>query len=563
MTRHKKKRGQTGTQPQRLEVRMEEMAAALARTRALLSAEDHALFTNMVDTLAWVQAELQTKDASIDRLRKMIFGASSEKTRDVLGDGTGDTGATPSAEMPGAQAASPPTQDPAAPRPKAPGHGKNGAVAYTGATQVTVAHPHLHSGEACPGCTSGKLYPQSEPAKLVRITGVAPLSATVYERERLRCNLCGEVYTAPSPAGVGEEKYDATATSMVGLFKYGVGVPFNRIEKLQDGLKIPLPAATQWDLVQAAAKTLAPAHEELLNQAAQSPVLYNDDTTMKVLQLTKAQRAAALADDVKGERTGIFTSGIVATDAGHKIALFFTGVRHAGENLNAVLARRSPDLPAPIHMCDGLSRNVPSDFDTVLGCCLAHARRKHVELAESFPAQVRFVLETLREVYITDARARNEGLTPDQRLTLHQQESAPRMAALEQWMQAQFTQRIIEPNSTLGAAILYMQKRWSELTLFLRVAGAPLDNNLCERILKKAILHRRNALFYRTLNGAHVGDIFMSLIHTAELNHIAPFEYLVTLQRNPATVAAHPADWMPWNYQATLAQRGAGPDPPS
>jgi hypothetical protein len=389
------------------------------------------------------------------------------------------------------------------------------------------------------------------------------LSATVYERERLRCNLCGEVYTAPAPEGVGEEKYDATATSMVGLLKYGVGTPFNRIEKLQDGLKIPLPAATQWDLVQGAAKTLAPAHEELMNQAAQATVLYNDDTTMKVLQLTRAQRAAALADDVKGERTGIFTSGIVATDAGHKIALFFTGVRHAGENLNAVLARRSPNLPAPIQMCDGLSRNVPSDFDTVLGSCLAHARRKHVELAESFPAEVRFVLETLREVYITDARARNDGLTPDQRLALHQQESAPRMAALEQWMQGQFDQRIIEPNSTLGAAILYMQKRWAELTLFLRAAGAPLDNNVCERALKKAILHRNNAYFYRTLNGAHVGDVFMSLIHTAELNHIAPFDYLVALQRNAIAVATNPADWMPWNYQTTLAASGAGPDPPA
>src|ERR1035438_7723151 len=157
---------------------------------------------------------------------------------------------------------------------------------------------------------------------------------------------------------------------MVGLFKYGVGTPFNRIEKLQDGLKIPLPAATQWDLVQGAAKTLAPAHEELMNQAAQATVLYNDDTTMKVLQLTRAQRAAALADDVRGERTGIFTSGIVATDAGHNIALFFTGVRHAGENLNAVLARRSPNLPAPIQMCDGLSRNLPSEFDTVLSQCI-------------------------------------------------------------------------------------------------------------------------------------------------------------------------------------------------
>src|ERR1035438_4661788 len=215
---------------------------------------------------------------------------------------------------------------------------------------------------------------------------------------------------------------------MVGLFKYGVGVPFNRIEKLQDGLKIPLPSATQWDLVQAAAKTLAPAHEELLNQAAQAAVLYNDDTTMKVLQLTKAQRAAALAEDVKGERTGIFTSGIVATDAGFKIALFFTGVRHAGENLNAVLARRNADLPAPIQMCDGLSRNIPTEFDTILSQCLAHARRRYVELTDTFPAEVRFVLETLRKVYITDARAPDRGLGPAQRLQLHQEESQPRMA---------------------------------------------------------------------------------------------------------------------------------------
>jgi hypothetical protein len=250
---------------------------------------------------------------------------------------------------------------------------------------------------------------------------------------------------------------------------------------------------------------------------------------MKILQLTKAQRAAALADDANTERTGVFTSGIVATDAGQNIALFFTGVRHAGENLAAVLKHRSADLPAPIQMCDGLSRNAPSDFDTVMSSCLTHARRKYVELTETFPEEVRFVLETLREVYSTDARARQEGLTPEQRLLRHQAESGPRMAALAQWMQAQWDERKIEPNSTLGAAIRYMQKRWLELMLFLRVLGAPLDNNLCERVLKKAILHRKNALFYRTLNGARVGDIFMSLIPTCELNHIAPFEYLVAL----------------------------------
>ncbi|MEJ0005992.1 MAG: transposase [Steroidobacteraceae bacterium] len=157
---------------------------------------------------------------------------------------------------------------------------------------------------------------------------------------------------------------------------------------------------------------------------------------------------------------------------------------------------------------------------------------------------------------------RNQGLDPAQRLQLHQDESQPRMAALERWMQAQFAERKIEPNSSLGAAILYMQKRWSELTLFLRVQGAPLDNNTSERALKKAILHRKNALFYRTLAGAHVGDVFMSLIHSAELNHVAPFEYLVALQRNAADLAANPAAWMPWNYQAALANHPAGPDPP-
>ena len=297
-------------------------------------------------------------------------------------------------------------------------------------------------------------------------------------------------------------------------------------------------------------RAVAGQHFEADAAPGQAPVLYNDDTTMKVLQLTKAQRAAALADDAHTERTGIFTSGIVATEEGRQIALFFTGVRHAGENLAAVLAHRAADLPAPIQMCDGLSRNAPSGFDTVMSSCLAHSRRKYVELTETFPEEVRFVLETLREVYGTEARIQAEGLDPEPRLLRHQAESAPRMAILEQWMRTQFEERRIEPNSTLGAAIRYMQKRWPELTLFLRVPGAPLDNNVTERVLKKAILHRKNALFYRTLNGAHVGDTFMSLIHTAELNDVAPFEYLVALQRHSNEVAAHPADWMPWNYRA-------------
>jgi transposase len=530
-----------------------ELVAIVERTQCgALSAEEHAKLKTAIATLAFLMEELRKKQASLARLRRMLFGAPTEKTRAVI-------------EAPPQSTTSPNRagEDDAELRAKAPGHGRHSAAAYTGADTVNVPHPALQGGQACPGCEKGRVYAMTEPSVLVRITGVAPLGATLYECDRLRCNLCGEIYTAAAPEGVGTQKYDATATSMIGLLKYGTGLPFNRIETLQAGMRIPLPAATQWDLVKAAAERLAPVHEALIAQAAQGAVLHNDDTTMKVLQLTREQRAAALAEDADEARSGIFTSAILATGEGHKIALFCTGVRHAGENLAAVLKRRAAQLPAPIQMCDGLAHNAPSDFETLLANCISHARRKYVEVADSFPEEVRFVLETLREVYKTDAAARRQGLSAQARLELHQAESGPRMAALEQWLKTQFDQRLVEPNSSLGQAILYMQNRWHELTLFLREPGAPLDNNVCERALKKAILHRKNALFYRTLNGARVGDIFMSLIHTAELNRAGPFDYLVALLRHADQVREKPAQWLPWNYLTALDRNTAAADPPA
>jgi hypothetical protein len=272
---------------------------------------------------------------------------------------------------------------------------------------------------------------------------------------------------------------------------------------------------------------------------------------MKILKLTPEQRAAALGENGV-DRTGVFTSGIVAVDEEHRVALFFTGARHAGENLTEVLKRRAAELPPPIQMSDGLSRNLPDDFETLLSECVLHARRKYVDVAESFPEEVSFVLETLREVYKTDAAARKRLLNPEQRLQLHKKESEPRMAALEKWMQEQFDERKVEPNSGLGEAIRYMQSHWEGLTAFLHIEGAPLDNNVCERALKKAILHRKNSLYYRTPNGARAGDTFMALIYTAELNGVAAFDYLVALLRHPRQIATNPRDWMPWNYQAAL-----------
>jgi hypothetical protein len=312
--------------------------------------------------------------------------------------------------------------------------------------------------------------------------------------------------------------------------------------------------------VRDAADLLAPAWDELIRQAAQGDVLHNDDTTMKVLELTAEQRRAAAADEETDARTGVFTSGIVATRGGHRIALFFTGRQHAGENLADVLAQRAAELAPPIPMCDALPTNTAGDFDTIVANCLAHSRRRFVDVVDHFPAEVRHVLETLREVYRNDALARARA--PDERLRFHQTESGPRLASLETWLRQQLAEHTVEPNSGLGDAIAYMLKHWAKLTLFLRVPGAPLDNNVCERALKKVILHRKNALFYKTLAGARVGDVFMSLIHTAELNGIAPFEFLVALQRHQQDVAHTPSEWMPWNYEATLTALRSPAGPP-
>jgi hypothetical protein len=334
---------------------------------------------------------------------------------------------------------------------------------------------------------------------------------------------------------------------MIALLKYGSGMPFRRLQWVESQLGIPLAAATQWKLVSEAAVALQPVWEELLRQAAQGRLIHNDDTSMRILRFRR---------ELHDARTGLFTSGIVSVLAGHRIAVFLTGRQHAGENLADLLRRRAAELAPPIQMCDALSRNAPASLRVILANCLAHARRHFIEVVKNFPSECRYVLETLREVFHFEALARDGGLLPEQRLSFHQEHSQPLMERLLAWCRSQFDERRVEPNSGLGKAIQYLLNHWQKLTLFLREPGAPLENNVCERALKKAILHRKNALFYRTKNGAHVGDLFMSLIHTAELCGIYPFDYLTLLLRHSGEWEAEPSRWMPWNYRATLAESG-------
>ena len=308
---------------------------------------------------------------------------------------------------------------------------------------------------------------------------------------------------------------------------------------------MPLPASTQWEIVEKTAALMNSAFEELIRQAAQGELVHNDDTTMKILSAGTAEASSSEAcaeqqpGTARSQRTGTFTSGIVSMREGRAIALFFTGHKHAGENLATVLAQRAAGLSPPIQMADALSRNFVEPLKTIVANCVAHSRRKFVEVAPHFPEQCRFVLETLAQEYKNDALCKEQRLLAEERLRLHQTYSGPLMTTLANWLAEQFARHLVEPNCGLGQAITYMRKHWQALTLFLRQAGAPLDNNVCERALKKAIVQRKNALFYNTQNGAHVGDIFMSLIHTCALVGANAFDYLTALQEHSRELAAN------------------------
>jgi len=525
--------------PERMEMSPEQLDELIARMESSdITEEDLVAIKAMAESIKLLRSAVQEKTMSVKRLLRMLFGASTETNKNVLNEHNDD------AEKPASSSRQSQKE-----KPKAKGHGRNGAADYPGAKRITVSHENLKRGDRCPECPKGKVYPFKPPSMVLCLTGAAPVQATVFELERFRCNLCGTLFTAEAPEACRKNKHDETVGSIIALLKYGGGFPFNRLEKLQGGFGIPLAASTQWDIVNRKADLIHPAYDELARQAAQGKVVHNDDTTAKILEFMSTEEPLW---EENPSRTGLFTTGILSQMDEHQIALYYTGRKHAGENLADLLAQRDIDRGPPIQMCDALSRNLPKPFKTILANCLSHARRKFVDVTDYFPEESRVVLEALGHVYKHDAISKKRHMSDEQRLEYHQAKSGPLMEHLQEWLSEQLEKKLVEPNSSMGDAISYMLDRWSKLTLFLEVPGAPLDNNICEQVLKRSILHRKNSLFFKTQHGAYVGDLYMSLIHTCMLNGANPFDYLTKLEKNAPELRKYPEKWLPWNYEQNL-----------
>jgi transposase len=538
-----------------------------------LTKDDADLLQGVLSFTLWLQDRLSRAKLSIKRLRKLFgFKTESRKKSKQDNDNSDESSTTEPTEEDAANnseatVAQPPaaddqqTENHLMPQwDDSKNHGRLGANDYSGCEEVDVnfTDEYLLTSQ-CPDCakhhnTDAKVYPV-DPSVIVVLEGTPLVCGTRYHLQKTRCSVCLQYFTAPLPKAVkGKPKYAPSAKTNIAVHHYYGGLPFKRIEMMQAANQVPLPDATQFDLMnelyQSAIKPVAGA---LRLHGANGEILYFDDTGARILEQIQVNKVASSAKAKKA----VHGTAIVSIYEGHRIYLFDTNTHVSGKVLRSLLDDRTVDEDFT-SMSDASASNFPILEDSlaarwVISLCLSHGRRHFVELVGDEDKDIHFILDVIGRVYEHERYCKQQQHDPDQRLAYHQVHSSPLIESLRIWLNNLLLYKSVEPNSRLGEAIGYMLKRWFWLTQFLRVAGAPLDNNLCEQTIKVMIRYRKNSLFYRTFYGATIGDAMMSVMHTAVHAGANLFHYINSLQEYVHHVELMPQQWLPWNYEQTMA----------
>jgi transposase len=505
-----------------------------------LSPEDYQLLLNALVTLANVQGHLDGNQVTIHKLRKLLgIEKASEKSSDVRKNGKGK---------------------PSGKKPKNKGKSEKSNEHQV---KAEVFHHEMcehKKGDDCPECDIGKLY-KYEPASFLRIRGSSPFTPEQHVMDRLRCNACGEFFTATLAEDVqndGEygQKYGYSARSLMGINKFYAGVPYFRQGSVQDLLGVPITASTIFDQTEKLSNSLYFVYLLLSTMAGRAHHYYIDDTTHKILDqksILKKQRNGTKYR----ERSGIFCSGMIATvslhDHDRNIILFKTNIGHSGEFIDEILQGRDKLLPIPLIMSDALSSNKPSRGIFHVQClCNVHARRQFIDVISHFPDEVDHILESYDKIWAFDGEAKELALTASARLEYHKKHSLPVMEEIKLWCETHLEDKSVEKNSGLGKAMIYFLNHYGGLSQFCVIEGAKLDSNLIEAQLKLVIRDRKNAMFHKTLIGATIGNVITSMIATSASAGINVFHYFNTIQRFHEEAKANPENYLPWNYLETL-----------
>src|SRR5262249_55806472 len=443
--------------------------------RGELDQGDALLIEKLLSILLTIVSLLERKHTSIQRMKELLFGMKEKKRgkdedKNRAEDGRPGADGSSQTDSPNEMASNSTCED--VRRLKRPGHGRMAASDYPGARLVRLIHSEMAPGDPCPesGC-EGHLHQLEQPNVKIYLTGQPLISATKYERPVLRCSDCFKRYVADLPEGVKEdEKFDETADVAIALYKYSGGLPFYRQARMQESCGVPLPESVQFERCEAVANAGFPIYRHLVELSADGKLFHIDDTRVRVLSGYREDKHRS-----EKERRATHTSEIVVKDlAGRKIAL-----------------------------SDAAAVNGKKRAQTIDANCLAHGRGKFKELEEIFPVECGRVMDAIRKVYWYDDQTK--GMSDQERLEYHQNHSGPVMEELREWIEREFRDRRVEPNSSLGKAFQYLLNHFEKLTRFLSAPGAPIDNNLAERVLKRFVLFRKNSLFYKTEHGAAVG----------------------------------------------------------
>jgi len=501
-----------------------------------LSVDDMKLLLSAITTLCTLQSKMEQDDVTLYKLRKLLGMVKQSERRQQL-----DPLATSKKSKQNKQN-----------NPKHPRQRK-----HIKAPQIV--HHKLqdhHKGEICSGCQRGKLY-KFDPATLLRITGHARYEATRHVVEQLRCNACQIIYKAPLPNAVLDDgdtnqKYGYSARSLMAIDKFYTGIPYYHQSNLADIFGCAMSASTIFDQCEHVANAVMPIFYELQRQAASANSFLIDDTHNRILAQQPELREKP---NGKGKqlRSGIYTSGLIAVcPNGHDIILFDTSLGHAGEHLDAILSKRDPSLPSPLIMSDALSSNAITKTTVKYCYCNAHSRRQFYDLEKIYPNDIKWLLDQYGLIWKHDTWAKDEDMNALLRLDYHQKHSLPIMEGIYDWALAKQTSVAFEEHSAFGKAINYFLKHYARLIMFCVEAGALIDNNRMEEKLKIVIRGRKAAHFYKTVAGAGVANVLVSLIATADKAQENVFDYLQALQRHQKYVKANPSSWLPWVYRESL-----------
>jgi transposase len=481
--------------------------------------------------LVWVS---QAKEATLARLRGLIFGKKTEKRKKdqppEAPSGASGIGNENAEGLPSSSDA-PTDEKPDAPNRRG-GQGRTPAAKFVGAQDVVVMDESLKAGGPCPDTVcGGKLFETERPNVKVVLTGQPLIGATRFVLPTFICSRCRGRFSTPTPVEA-KSRHTASSDAASALARYGCGIAHHRLAQMQKNAGVPVAKSVLWTRSAALAERLLAVFFFLRGEAANARTIFQDDTTMKVLNGVS-----------EPDRTGGYTTALVAEKDGRRIALYATGWKHAGENARDLLKRRSAAEPL-LRMGDALNHNWICR-QGVIGKCLVHARRMFVDVEKFFPEQCGIVLAAFGAVFGVEREAKEK--SDDERLEMHRTRSRPVMEGLLAWIESEEKAGKIEPANGFGKAVAYLKTHWHFLTQFLRVPGMPLENNLAERAIKPVITHRKNSLFYKTTFGATVGDILMSVIETCRLNGVNALAYL-TAAGSVCEPWRDPARWLPWAW---------------